>query len=138
MNSKLLTVLTISALLGGSKAAESQESTNQINSPTDLVFVTDNAISFGYYKSSIVKVNRNIRVWLNMPKSNIESKIDIERISEILVEISCPLQEVKIIKTADVLGKTISEASDDKWEIPSPTQEMFKVILSVCKEDAAQ
>jgi len=57
MNSKLLTVLTISALLGGSKAAESQESTNQINSPTDLVFVTDNAISFGYYKSSIVKVN---------------------------------------------------------------------------------
>lgn len=100
----------------------------------DLVFIADKNNSLGYYKSSLIKVNENLNVWLHMPKADRDSKEEMARLSEILVEISCNMHQIKILKTTDFEGKVISDASDEKWDTPSPASFFYSVIINICEE----
>ena len=127
-------------LYGCNKADISQKEIYPDRNGSDLIPVTKDQNSFGYYKSSIIKVNGNTQVWLHMPGASQSSKNDIERVSDFLTEISCELHSIRIIKSADIQGNTII-FKDDKvqdWSTPSPADDFYKVIISVCNENSKQ
>jgi hypothetical protein len=137
MNAKfiLLAALAVTAISGCNKQNEEAAKSVAAKKQNDLVYVTNDAVSFGYYKSSIKKVDENVRVWLHLPDSNKKSEKEIERVSELLAEISCKLQQIRITKTTDAEGKElVFSGQDQKWETPSPPDDFYKVIVSVCSE----
>lgn len=119
------------ALVACNKQQSTEEKTTD-KKVEDLIFVSDKDNSFGYYKSSIVKVNNNLHVWLHMPKANQSSTKEIERLSKLLIEISCDTHELKLLKATDTLGKELSLTSNEKWDNPSPASDFYQVIIKVC------
>lgn len=135
MNKYAITsLICIVLLITGCNKKQAVETKTSENKSDDIIYVSDKDVSFGYYKSSIIKVNGNLNVWLHMPKADKESKKEIERMSEILAEISCNLRQIKLLKATDFNGKEISLASNEKWDTPSPASDFYQVILKVCEE----
>ncbi len=118
----------------GCKKIQTSEKEAPIKKSEDLVFIGEDNETLGYYKSSIIRANDNLRVWLHMPKADKESKKDIERLSELLAEISCNLHQIKIVKATDLQGKELPLSGDWKWDTPSPKSVFYRVIIEVCSE----
>jgi hypothetical protein len=136
---KILFVVTLIftfSFVGCNKSQESIEAkTKELKkSSDDLVFINDKSIDYGFYKSTVVNIGETKQVWLHIPEASKDSKVDLERASEILAEVSCKLRQIKFLKITDVEGKTILESGNEKWDSPSPVTTLYKIILKVCEE----
>jgi hypothetical protein len=136
---KILFVVTLIftfSFVGCNKSQESIEvKTKELKkSSDDLVFINDKSIDYGFYKSTVVNIGETKQVWLHIPEASKDSKVDLERASEILAEVSCKLRQIKFLKITDVEGKTILESGNEKWDSPSPVTTLYKIILKVCEE----
>jgi hypothetical protein len=135
MDKRLLTlILTTSITLVACNKQQNTEEKSVDKKTEDIIYISDKDVSFGYYKSSIIKVNNNLNVWLHIPKANQSSKKEIERMSEVLLEISCEKHQLRMLKITDTIGNEIAFAGDEKWKTPSPASEYYKVIIKVCND----
>ena len=131
------TLLFTIFLMGCTKSQEPNNGVQKANEKNldDLIFVSQENIDYGFYKSTIVNVGETKQVWLHIPEASKDSKVDLERASEILAEVSCKLRQIKFLKITDVEGKTILESGNEKWDSPSPVTTLYKIILKVCEVD---
>lgn len=126
--------LCLMVTLSGCEKKQVAEKNNVKEKKDDIVFINEDNKSIGYYKSSIIEVDGNINVWLHMPNADKDSKKEIERVSEILAEISCKLRQIRLMKASDITGKDLTKGGDKKWDNPSPTSVFYHVIIKVCDE----
>jgi hypothetical protein len=134
-NIVIATLLFTFLILGCNKSQQSSQTTNKDfkKNSGDLVFVNDKSIDYGFYNSTVVDIGETKQVWLHIPEASKDSKVDLERASEILAEISCKLRQIKFLKITDVEGKKILESGNEKWDSPSPVTTLYKIILKVCE-----
>ncbi len=125
-------IFFIAGALTGCQKFEKSEVKEQ--STEDLVRLEKTAVSLGLYKSSITQVNdTNKQAWLNMPDSDADSKIPLERLSEILVEVNCRYRSLKFIKTTDKDGNDLNLGISD-WDIPAPTNTFYSAVQYLCQK----
>ena len=77
--------------MGCSKSQEPNNVVQKANEKNldDLIFVSQENIDYGFYKSTIVNIGETKQVWLHIPEASKDSKVDLERASEILAEVFC-------------------------------------------------
>lgn len=123
-------IFFITAALTGCQKFEKSEV--NVQSTDDIVRLQKNEVSLGIYKSSITQVDEyNKQAWLNMPNSNVDNKIPLERLSEMLIQVNCRYRSFKFIKTTDKNGKDLQLGVSD-WEIPAPTDTFYPVVQYLC------
>jgi hypothetical protein len=125
---RLLLLIFILPLVYGFDRQREQVIANR----TRTVVYLDDKKTLGYYKDSISKFGSITQVWLHMPKSSPNSSKAIERMADILIEIECEKRRLRIIKTVDDSGKTVSQG-EGRWDFPSPKDEFYRLTLEVCR-----
>ena len=124
------------ALISLTSCSKIDEVKNSFKKESDLVSVNgkETSISLSIYKSSVtVLENGNVRAWVKVPKPDNNSEIPIERLADLLVEISCNKKEMRMITATDIDGKKIEQPTDDAWGIPPPASYFYNVVIKVCE-----
>jgi hypothetical protein len=130
----VLHILFFISLAGCTKGDVAEQKDNAKSKLNDLIFASEKDNSLGYYKSSLIKNDGKISVWVHLPNSNIDSKKDIEKVSDLQIEIVCGTREYRLLNAADEKGKRIDFVDDEKWDSPSPKNRFYTIILKVCSE----
>jgi hypothetical protein len=125
-------------LTGCNKQIESIKKDLIDRNTNDLVMVGDKKINIGYYKSSILKIDDVVQVWLHLPGADKNSKNELGKMSDFLVEISCKSHKLRIMKFTDTEGNKLLNQVEDEWNSPSPADDFYQVILKVCEEVVTQ
>ena len=117
------------------KQGDSKFSYRGENSERKLKFIKDSKNSLAYYPSTITKsASGAMRVWVHFPGADPSSEKDIERLSEILVEISCPTNSWRFLRYVRDDGKVFAKTPGAEWEYPTPVDDSFLLLKQVCSE----
>ena len=130
---KIYLLITFISLTSCSKIDEVK---NKFINESDLVSVIgkESSISLSIYKSSLTTLeNGNVRAWIKVPKPDNNSEKPIERVADLLVEVSCNKKEMRLITATDINVIKIEQPTDDVWDIPSPASYFYNIVMKVCE-----